>query len=257
MTQLIPFLVSIGLSKTEATIYLAAMQKKTIGVDELLKIVDVKRPAIYPAVRNLVRKGLVTTATEEGKLVIAAKSKERIQAYLSDQTKIIEQQSQTFTHLQHLFPEVPSEQERPAIQLFNDIGGIKQVVEKALECKDRKWRIIAPKQNFFSEFDREFADYFIDKRAARNIQAKSLWEAGFRADDRPLSLQEIALRRPRFLPLEYTGKFSAVIIIFDDYVASISSLKGHHAVLVKSSEMTKTMNVMFDALWQFSHSTTR
>ncbi|MEK7620845.1 MAG: hypothetical protein AAB395_00635, partial [Patescibacteria group bacterium] len=60
---------------------------------------------------------------------------------------------------------------------------------------------------------------------------------------------------PRYLPSKFQGKFNTVIIIFDDKVAYVSSLKNSESLLIQSSDLTSTMQVMFDALWRVSKDT--
>ncbi len=130
---------------------------------------------------------------------------------------------------------------------FEGIKGIKLVVEEALYAKSRKWEIIAPVKNFFSEFDKEYARYFIETRKARGIIARSLWE--YSSERRILSPAEVSERNPRYLPEVMHGKFRSVIILFDDKTAFISSLKELSAVLVQSKEHYETMLAMFEGLW--------
>ena len=67
-----------------------------------------------------------------------------------------------------------------------------------------------------------------------------------------LTLRDIISRNPRYLPVKYRGRFTAVIIIFDDKIAYISSLKNTGSLLIQSPDFSSTMRVMFDSLWDAS-----
>ncbi len=121
------------------------------------------------------------------------------------------------------------------------------VVEEALYCKERKWDIIAPAENFFSEFDKTYAKYFLETRKRKGIISRSLWETAERG--RSLSEIEKKERNPRLLPKVMRGKFKSVIIIFDDKVAIISSLRELSAILIQSKEIRDTMEALFEGLW--------
>jgi len=124
------------------------------------------------------------------------------------------------------------------------------VVEEALYARQRHWDIIAPIDNFFSQFNREYAKYFITTRQTRQITARTLWED--KTGGRNLSHEEIKARNPRYLPINMKVKFKTVIIIFDDKVAHITSTKEMSAVLIQSQEVSDTMRAMFDGLWEVS-----
>jgi len=48
------------------------------------------------------------------------------------------------------------------------------------------------------------------------------------------------------------GKFPAVVILFDDKIAMISSAKEPSGALIRSEEMHATMAAMFEGLWSVS-----
>jgi hypothetical protein len=129
---------------------------------------------------------------------------------------------------------------------FEGAEGIKLVVEKALYCQSRQWKIIAPAKNFFSDFDENYARYFLKTRRANGVKAQSLWE--FKPGRRILSAEEIKERNPRYLPKTMHGKFQSVVIVFDDKVAFISSMKNLSAVLIQSREINETLAAIFSGL---------
>ena len=133
------------------------------------------------------------------------------------------------------------------ISHYEGIEGIKLVVEEALYCKSRKWDILAPTKNFFSEFDAEYARYYLTTRKNRGITSRSLWEVN--PNRKTLGPDDIKERNPRYLPTEMHGKFNSVIIIFDDKVAYISSLKEMSAILIQSHDIHSTMSAIFEGLW--------
>src|SRR3989339_824298 len=128
--------------------------------------------------------------------------------------------------------------------------GIKLVIEEALYCKSRHWDVIAPPKNFFSDFDKKYAEYFMNTRKRKKISARSLWES--KADKKVLTPEDLKQRQPRILPNIMYGKFKSIIIIFDDKVAIISSLKESSAILIQSREVHDTMLALFDGLWHIS-----
>ena len=138
-----------------------------------------------------------------------------------------------------------------SIRHFEGIQGIKTVVDMALFCQKPEWRIIAPVDNFFRQFDERYARYYMMTRKRHGIKTKTLWELPG-PSHRPLTKQEVRERNPRFLPESMHGRFAPVTILFDNKVAIITSLKEQSAILIESNELSELFAAMFEALWDIS-----
>lgn len=253
MKAIATYLESIGLSKTESQLYISGL-KTPSTIDDLIKNTSIKRSTAYHAMKTLETKGLVSPGRENGRLLFTMTPPENIVSFLDNQSKELERKQVELDRLLPLFP-LPhaSKTSSYRVEHYESIEGIKKVVDAALDCKTPEWRIIAPKQNFFSDYDQDYARYYLTKRQAHKIKAKTLWEAPVEGKNSGrLTLRDIVTREPRYLPSKFRGQFSAVIIIFDDKVAYISSLKNSESLLLQSSDFSSTMRVMFDALWEAS-----
>ncbi|OGF27831.1 hypothetical protein A2331_07035 [Candidatus Falkowbacteria bacterium RIFOXYB2_FULL_34_18] len=244
-------LKNIGLTDTETNIYLTGLQYSSIGVNRLEKETKIKRTTIYHAINTLSKKGLVSKKDTGAKLVFMMTRPENIQRLLNKEIEILENQK---TELDEIIPLLNQHQQKEEANFnvahFDGIEGIKLVIEEALYCKSRHWDVIAPPKNFFSDFDKKYAEYFMNTRKRKKISARSLWES--KADKKVLTPEDLKQRQPRILPNIMYGKFKSIIIIFDDKVAIISSLKESSAILIQSREVHDTMLALFDGLWHIS-----
>jgi sugar-specific transcriptional regulator TrmB len=249
--MLTSFLESIGLSSAEARIYLAALSEP-MTTEEIIVATGIKQSTVYYALRSLQQKQLAHIEHVDGKRMICIAPPNEISRYDSRQADTIAQQQIALEHLLPHFPAVTSHSDTSVAQ-FSTIDGIKTIIDTALDCVTPEWRIIAPRENFLSEYDRTFARYFMAKRNARRIKAKTLWEAP-RHHSASASLNQLELlhRNPRYLDAKYMDQFNATIILFDDSIAYISSLSTLEGILITSREMSAMMRVMFDALWEHS-----
>ena len=251
MEKINKILKNIGLSDTETIIYLAGLSYKTIGVKELEKQTKIKRPTIYHALDTLQVKGLVSKKSIGPKMVYTMTKPENIERLISNEITRLENQKNDLQEIVPLLNQRLEQNESEVkVSHFEGIEGIKLVVEEALYARNRHWDILSPAKNFFSEFDKDYAKYYIETRKKRGLTARSLWEN--KLGSRILTAEEIKLRNPRYLPANMQGKFNTVIIIFDDKVAYISSIKELSAILIQSKDIVNTMKVMFDGLWEIS-----
>jgi hypothetical protein len=49
-----------------------------------------------------------------------------------------------------------------------------------------------------------------------------------------------------------TGQFSSTVIMFDNKIALISSMKEQSAILIESDEFTQLFGALFEGLWNIS-----
>jgi sugar-specific transcriptional regulator TrmB len=250
MEQIEKILSKMGLNDTEIGIYLAGLSYDFLGVKELEKATRINRTTIYHALGTLMTKGLVAKK-ESGtgaKLLFSMTGPENIKKILDREIEILNERKKEMDKIIPLLKgRAKSREEAIKVSHFEGAEGIKLVVEEALYCRSREWKIIAPKKNFFSDFDPDYARYYLNTRKSRGIKAMSLWE--YSPSNRALTAEEQRERNPRYLPKEMHGLFQSVIIMFDDKTAFISSLKNISAILIQSEEMNKTMSAMFLGLW--------
>ncbi|MFC1598457.1 TrmB family transcriptional regulator [Patescibacteria group bacterium] len=242
-------LTSIGLTETEIGIYLTGLNYPEISVNELEKQTRIKRTTIYHALNTLLQKGLVAKKGSEAKLLFSMTDPDNINRYINKEIIDLKNQQKEVEEILPLLKQRTKIAENKIItSQYEGIEGIKLVVEEALYCKSRRWDIIAPPKNFFSDFSQKYAQYFIETRKNKGISTRTLWELD--KNRRALSAEEVKFRNPRILPKVMHGKFKSVIIIFDDKVAIISSFKEKTAILMQSKEVNETFAAMFEGLYQ-------
>jgi sugar-specific transcriptional regulator TrmB len=258
MNHVHQLLQEIGLTKTEAQIYLAALPFPSIDANTLSKQTQIKRPTVYHALETLIQKGLATKKTAGNRRTFSMTPPEMIRHFLEQKEQEIKKQQGSLEELIPLLQQRREDEKAEKVQVmhYEGIEGIKMVVDEALYCRSGHWDILAPKKNFFSDFDKAYATYFLETRKRRKITARSLWEKSANKKKTPsrksLTAETLKERNPRYLPKAMHGQFESVIILFDNKVAIISSVKNLSAVLIQSEEMYKTMSAMFEGLWTVS-----
>ena len=247
------FLKDLGLGETEISIYLAALSMPSVTAQEAAKHTGIKRTTAYNALITLAEKGFASKVHDGGKrMAFRAVAPEMIERKIQEKIEVLETRREQFKNLlPQLQRAVPAQKGRKVVVAqYEGIDGIKTIIDEALYCRDRHWDIIAPSNNFLTELDTSYADYFIRVRKSRNITARSLWE--YDGNRRMLTADELKIRNPRILPEIMHKKFSSMIILFDQKVAIISSYKEKGGVLISSLDLYATFQTLFDGLWATS-----
>ncbi len=252
MNQIEKTLIALGLTKTEASLYLAGLSHESVGVQQLAKETNIKRPTIYHSLHTLLAKGLVEELGRDGRLEFVMTPPDQL-------VRLVQKQKENLKHHEaELMKVIPilrqakrSASEEISTVHYEGIEGIKTAVDIALYCKSREWDIIAPIKNFFSDFEKEYAEYYMNTRKQRGIVTRTLWEKGMRPGRR-LTADEMRQRRPRIMPQSMQGKLKSVLIIFDNKVAIISSLEKLSATIITSQETHDMFKAVFEGLWEAS-----
>lgn len=250
--EIVKELESLGLGKTEARLYLAGLSfPQSVSVPELQKQTDLKRPTIYHNLNLLMSRGLVSKVESLNKTLYIFSPPAQLERNVEAEVRDAKAKMKTLARLSKQLEELQPNIGQVSVRHFEGIQGIKTVVDMALFCKTPKWQVIAPADNFFSQFDERYASYYLITRKRHGIKSKTLWEKPI-GGGRPLSKEELIERNPRYLPKSMQGQFSTTTIIFDNKVAIITSMKELSAVLVESSELSSLFSAMFEGLWEVS-----
>lgn len=253
MIQAEVYLRELGLSKSEATIYLAgSAYSRPVGVQELQTRTNIKRPTIYHNIHLLEMRGLVSKSVSLNRTLYSFAPPVELERMVQAEIRAAKQKLRTVSLLSRELLEVAEgSAAATSVRHYEGIEGMKAVVEMALYCRKPEWRIIAPVENFFSEFDKDYARYYVTTRKRHGITSKTLWEKP-KVQGRILTPEEIAEREPRYLPDAMQGSFKSTTILFDNKVALITSLDEQSAVLIESAELSTTFGALFEGLWQSS-----
>lgn len=252
MSRITRMLTELGLTPTEAELYLSGLKEPSLTANALTKHTGIQRTTVYNALETLIQKGFASKHQSNGNhLVFRMIEPALIEKKFDLKVAELEAKKQDFKKfLPYLERASGMTSKKLSVAHYEGIDGVKGVVEEALYCTSRAWDIIAPRNNFFSEFDASYAEYFLAMRIKNGIRSRSLWEKS--PGWKKLSPEEVRIRNPRYLPDTLKGQYKSVIILFDDKVALISSLKNKSAIVIQSQELHDTMTALFNGLWEIS-----
>jgi sugar-specific transcriptional regulator TrmB len=250
MSDVEQLLKEIGLTSTEATIYLTGLHNESVDVRGIAVKTKIKRPTIYHALNTLLEKGLVAERKIGNRVQFSMCSPTQLKAHIQRQKERLSEQENKLNTLIPLLEQSVGETTKDphTIVEYKGVEGVKMVLDVAFYCRSKHWDIIAPVDNFLKQYDKQYADYYLRARKYNVITSRSLWEDGF--GGRKLTKEEVADRNPRFMPKSMQGKFHSMIILFDDKVAIISPLEKLSATLITSKEIHGMLSAMFNSIWE-------
>lgn len=241
--KIFKLLKQAGLNKSEITVYTVGLQTGRIGSAALVQETGLRRVTVQLALKNLIHLGACKATPQDGRsLLYEMLPPQSLKAYLGDKIQAI---TATMEELDRIT--IDTDSSYIQTQEANGQEAVQKLLEVALQCKRREWRIIAPRKNALAYMSTDYIRYFKQTRKARQITSKTLWEAEFKDTD--INLRDLLMRKPRFIP-EKQGKIPSMLIAFDEALLSIEGTKQPSAVLLYASNTVQTFNLLFDIAWQ-------
>lgn len=239
-------LADIGLQPSEITVLITLFEAKTgLRVSVLSKKTKINRTTLYPILRSLSERGLVSSVEEGGVLAWRALRPNLLVDYIEQmQEKLKTSISKVRDIIPFLEPKnAGRERKYPSIQYFEGTEGIKKVLMDTITGN--------PSKNIYG-FSGTDATYklmgpwvreYVKKRAAAGVRRYQI------ATDTPISREEQARdtkenRRTHILPLGFP--FEVELSTYEDKVHIISFAEDYPtAVLIQDEKIAQVIKSLF------------
>jgi len=172
------YLKEIGLSEKEAEVYLSLLQGDSFSILEIAKKTKINRTTIYPVIKSLAEKGLVSETTTNSKIRYQAESPDRLETFIERQKILLEENSKK---MKDIIPQLKSTRremgERPVVKYFEGKEGIigaNEDIFKDPEPQEKAYMIYS-KDLVDDVLKSEETSKFKVKRVARKIQGVSVY----------------------------------------------------------------------------------
>lgn len=235
-------LKEIGLSNSEIAVYLHGRKLHEASSNVLIKSTRLPKPTVMAALRELKNVGLCSYSKRDGRSYVY---------------KMLEPSSASFylsekIHKTNELIEKISKYQEPELNISTEtVVGQKEVqklVEYALRCKSRRWQIISPKDNALAYMSSEYINYFKKTREDRQIVSQTLWAENDKKTS--ITLKDVIMRKPRYVPKEVSENIPSLMIAFDDKLLAIEGTELPKAVMISNKSVVETFNVMFELAWR-------
>ncbi len=247
MTRLAKLLLDIGLTDTETAVFDHLYHNGKNTASTISLTLSKNRATIYHALHSLKTKGLLCVENENGTNHFSVPNKEIFSSYFEHKEEMIHKhKKEVEEYMSKKKPLIKKSEE--TTEFYTGDEGIRMALEKAFRCKTKRWDIIAPRNNFFTSANEEFADYYMHSRKKYKILSRSLWE---KTKNEPLLVTKILQeeRNPRYLDEKASNTFSSILILYDDSALCISSHKERTAIIIQSESMHSILKMQFNLLY--------
>jgi sugar-specific transcriptional regulator TrmB len=234
-----------GLTKNEASVYLALLQIGRAKAGEIIRESKVSSGKIYETLGKLIDKGLVKSFTENGVKHFLASEPESIISYLKEQETKLHKKEEA---LQKIIPVLQSLKKSPLetehLSLVKGFRGISPLVYHAM-IEGGEAKIMGVRSSKDETFN-NFWKHWHEKRIEMRKNAKMLFT------DRDTEYWKY-FKEQKYTEIRETLSFSpSAIMIIDKNVFIFSYEEEFTCIHIQSEAVAKSFNSFFDGLWAFA-----
>jgi len=231
-------LTSLGMSKQEASVYLATFKLSGSTATAIAKESGMQRTAVYPILKALAERGLVTIFFKGSRKIFRAQKPSRI-------AEIFSNKLETFNKLIPTIEALDKQQAQVfGLRFIESKSELENFYQEILdEYKNKSYYAIG-NANAWEGVDPEFFIAFRKRRARNNIRTKLLLSS----DSAKINpTEKELLREYKYLPATYS--FKSTIDIYNDRILIISPELSSLAVVIAIPAMVDIFKSMFEIIW--------
>ncbi len=232
---------SLGLNKTEATVYLFLLENGASSPAQIAKGASILRTNSYHVLQSLQAQGLVQ-ATPVGKR----------QAYIARDPESLYQSIETKKQaITRILPDLrglyTTQKHKPKIQFYDGIEQITQAYWQSLEAKEV---FAIGSTNTLDSVLPKIYQRYVKEVKTRGIFFHDLLTEQSRSSAAPYMKSILkGMYELKYLPKKH-GDIPTDLLIWNDSFAHITLEEPYFATVITSPLLTKTMKTLFWTLWE-------
>lgn len=237
-------MVNLGLVEKEAKVYLASLELGKSPVQKIAQKAGINRATTYVIIEGLMKKGLMSSFTEDKKHYFCAESPEKLSLLFREQAMAIQRKQE---YLDKILPELrslkASDKERPTVRYFEGKEGLRAMAEEFYITPQKEpAKMIYSVDLLNSIFTDEERLQLRERRFKKGIKTEVIYnfksgELKNTSDGKRLKVDE------KEFPI------SCDIALFSNKVR-IGSLKNKIVgIIIEDKEMAETLKTLFRLAW--------
>jgi len=245
ISELKKIFLDIGLNEKEAKILELLFYYKHLKALEIATKTKINRTTAYAILKNLQKKGLVTTVSIYGINEFQAINLNLFSSYIKRQKETL---NKSLKKIEELAPKLDtirsSIDSLPKVSFFQGIEGVKQAYEDTLDNnKSKKIYVFSGPDIVFKEMGSDYVDYYVKKRTKLNIKSYQIapntdWGQYINKEDKKY------LRITKLIPAEFA--FDTEMVLYDEKISIFSFSKDKLiAVIIDDKAIFNTLLSLF------------
>lgn len=236
-------LSELGLNKTKADVYLAALELGSGTAQQIADKLGIPRTTVHEILQQLVNKGLVSFVSKGRKRTYNADPPAKLKSLIKEQENKLDE---IMPELKLLF-NVASV--KPKVRFFEGLEGVKAVFKDTLTTKNKVLKGILSMEDLYQIPGKKFMDEYVRQRIVDGIKLQVIRSEQKEVEEIwPSSSKEN--RELRYSPKNFV--FPMTVYLYDNKVTLISTKKENFGMIIESEDFYNTLNNLFEVTWDVS-----
>ncbi|MDO8516533.1 MAG: helix-turn-helix domain-containing protein [Nanoarchaeota archaeon] len=237
-------LEELGLSETEARVYLALIDTGSSLAGPIIKKTGLHRGTTYQILQRLKEKGLVSSIIQGKKQYFQPVNPERLMDILKQRQEKLEE------ILPNLKAKLKASEEKQEVTVYSGVKGIRSLMDKILEDLNPEGKYYDfGVSGLFKEIMKEYWDIWQKKKRKYKIKSYVIFNEEVKKKN-PQLLKDY-YGEARFHPKEYSS-ITDTIIYKDFVILFIWTAKPPIAVVIKNKGNADSYKNQFKLMWKYS-----
>lgn len=241
-------LSEIGLTKSEIAVYFALLELGSSTTGPIIHKAGIASGKAYLILNKLVSKGLVTHVIQSGTKYYQATDPERLLFYLKEKEREFHEKEE---ELKRIIPSLKSKYEehkyKPRAEIYEGMKGFRSFYNWLLKelKKDDCVYVLGVSGKILERFDA----YLLDWNKNR-IETGASMKIIYNDDAREFGRTRNKMRLTEVRYMKKDLETPAWILIYKDYVATISGYGEPVCFVIKNKEAAESYRKYFDVVWR-------
>lgn len=231
-------LCSIGLSKTEAKIYIDLVKNPESTIIDIAVRNKFHRPNVYDVVRRLKDRGLIKEIHKKGKTISFSANTNSLNSYIG---QIGDEVKKFVADLEKISK---TKEEKESVSIFEGMISMKEEMMRVLKLEDVSISLLGDHSELI---DRKLSESFHKKRIGKEIKLRIIFSSMHKENMKRLN--NLSNTEIRYFDFLKDVKLSTAIV--GDTVYHISYRNGKPIIIkIKHKEIAKEQQAFFDSFWK-------
>jgi len=240
-------LESLGLTGTEAEIYMLLLRLGNTHVTPIIKKAGLHRATVYDVLDRLIEKGLVSYVVKHNRRYYEAANPERFDVILNERQKKLEEQKEL---LKELKPELLGlkklSKEKQEAEIYQGKEGLKTVFEEVLRQKEIFYALGA--QGNFQKYIPEYQKRWHNELAKRKILCRMIYSESARKLRTKIS--PLAYAQVRFMKDMFDGP--STTHFYGDTILIVTWGEQPLVIKIMNKDLARNYRRFFEEMWKLA-----
>lgn len=240
--EIIDNLISFGLSKNEAIVYLTSLSAGASSVQKIAKMANLRRTTVYSLVDSLMSKGIMKTEIHGLKKLFTVENPEKLEGMIELKKE----------RLREILPELTAihslKSGESFIKYYEGPEGVKTVYNTILDdLKSGDEYLIISDMERFLAIDQPYFEKFIETRAKLNLNVRSLFQDTERAHYYK-KFEKNTHQTVKIFPR--TVNLTANLVILPTRVVITQMVEPIMTILIENKSIVEMHRQQFNIIWE-------